>query len=130
MGLDDMHSRVQKEMSDVVAKPRTIISEKSWLSCEVLSDWRKENITPIFKKGKKEELGNYRLVSLTSVPGKFMEQVLQEVRLRCMQDKEIQDGQYSFTKGRSCPTSPMAFCDWVKVSSSRSEGTVKLLFQW
>lgn len=42
-------------------------------------DYKLVNIVPVFKKCEKEDPRNYRLVSLTSVSGKVMEKIIQEL---------------------------------------------------
>ncbi|KAJ7410017.1 LINE-1 reverse transcriptase [Willisornis vidua] len=58
---------ILQELADVITKPLSMTSEQSW---------KLVNVVLVFKKGRKEDPENYKLVSLTSVPGKVMEKII------------------------------------------------------
>jgi len=122
---------VLRELADVIAEPLSIIFERSWRTGEVPEDWRKANVTPIFKKGKKEDPGNYRPVSLTSILGKVMEQLILEVIIKQVKEKKvIRSSQRGFTKGKPCLTNLIAFYDGMTgwVDEGRAMDVVYLEF--
>ncbi|RMC13388.1 hypothetical protein DUI87_10923 [Hirundo rustica rustica] len=131
MGPDGIHPRVMRELADEVAKPLSIIYHQSWLTGEVLDDWKLANVTPIHKKGAKEDPGNYRPVSLTSVPGKIMEQFILSAITQNLQDGQgIRPSQHGFRRGRSCLTNMITFYDQVirLVDAGKAVGVVYLDF--
>jgi len=73
IGPDGIHPRVLRELAEELAKPLSIICQQSWLTEQLPDNWRITNVTPIYKKGRKDNPGNYRPASLTSVPGKIVE---------------------------------------------------------
>jgi len=110
MGPDGMHPQVLRELADVIAEALSIIFERSRRTGKVSEDWRKANVTPIFKKGKKEDPGNYRPVSLNFILGKVMEQLILVVIMKQVEEKKvIRRSQHGFTKGKSCLTNLIAF---------------------
>ncbi|KAM6352119.1 hydroxylysine kinase isoform 5-T9 [Alca torda] len=79
---------------------------------DVPDDWRVANVTPVYKKGRKEDPGNYRPVSLTSIPGKIMERIiLSELSRQVQGSQGIRASQHGFRKGRSCLTNLISFDD-------------------
>lgn len=110
MGLEGMHPQVLRELADIIARPLSIIFDRSWQLGEVPEDWSKANVTPIFKNGKKEEPRTYRFVGLTSIPGKVTEQLILETISRHMNNKKFfRSSQHGFTKGKSCLTNLINF---------------------
>jgi len=114
MGPDRIHPRVLRDLSVELAKPLSIIYQQSWLTGEVPGDCRIDIVTPIYKKGWKEDPGNYRPVSLTLVPDKIMERFILSVLTGHVKDNQgIRPSQHGFMKGRSCLTNPISFYDQV-----------------
>uniref|UniRef100_A0A8C2SLP0 Reverse transcriptase domain-containing protein n=1 Tax=Coturnix japonica TaxID=93934 RepID=A0A8C2SLP0_COTJA len=110
MGPDEIDPRVLKELAEVIAEPLSVIFQRSLLTGEVPEDWRLANVTPIYRKGCKEDLGNYGPVSLTLVPRKVKERiVLREITRQVWDDQEIRPSQHGFVKGRSCLTNLISF---------------------
>lgn len=64
---------VLSELAEIVVRPLSTVFGKSWQTDKVSVNWREANLTPVFKKGKKQDPRNYRSISLTSLPGKVMD---------------------------------------------------------
>jgi len=102
---------VLRELAEVTAKLFSIIFERSWRKGGVPEAWRKGSVTPLFRRGK-EDLGNCRAVSLTSVPEKVMEQFILDITSKKVEEKEvIKSSENGFTKEKSCLTNWVALYD-------------------
>ena len=89
LGPHELHPRVLKELAEELPEPLSIIFLKSWEMGEVPDDWRIANVVHIYKKGKKKETGNYRPVSLTSIPGKILEQTIKQSLCKHLENKAV-----------------------------------------
>lgn len=86
LGAHGIHPRGLGEVSDVIAGSFSIIYQRSW---EVPADWKLASVSSVFKKGVRGDLGNYRPVSLTSVPGKITEKILPGGIQRPLKDNAV-----------------------------------------
>jgi len=110
-----------KEVRDLLVTPLSILLRRSLDEGVVPDDWKIANVYPIFKKGVKSQISNYRPVSLTSQVSKVIESVLRDAIVSHLETNElIQDSQHGFRKGRSCLTNLLVFLD--KVTGYIDEG--------
>ncbi|CAM4590202.1 unnamed protein product, partial [Caretta caretta] len=111
---DGIHPRVLKELKCEIVELLTMVCNLSFKSATVPNDWKKANVTPIFKKGSRGDPGNYRPVSLTSVPGKLVETIVKNKIVRHIEEhKLLHKSQHGFCKGRSCLTNLLEFFEGV-----------------
>ncbi|XP_059578763.1 RNA-directed DNA polymerase from mobile element jockey isoform X1 [Alligator mississippiensis] len=113
-GPDELHPRVLKALANIIAEPLARIFERSWRTGQVPEDWKRANVVPIFKKGRKEDPGNYRPVSLTSILGKIFEKIIKAHICESPAGQIMLRGhQHGFVAGRLCLTNLVSFYDQV-----------------
>ena len=115
-GLDEIPALLLHEVAEEIAEPITHLFRTSLAEGHIPDNWRKANITPIFKKGSRNSPNNYRPVSLTSILCKTMEGIVKKRVLQHFVDNNlICNEQHGFTPGRSCCTQLLDTLDyWTK----------------
>jgi hypothetical protein len=101
-GPDRISTHMRKETADVIADPLCRIFNYSLARGELPNRWKNANVVPIHKKGPKEEVSNYRPVSLLPVAGKVFERCIHtEVIDYMLTENKLSGLQGAFIPGRS-----------------------------
>ena len=115
MGPDGIHGLVLKKCSSTLANPLSTLFKISYYSSKIPDDWKTANVVPIHKKGSKENVENYRPISLTSLVMKIFEKIIRDDIYHRCKDK-IDSRQHGFLPGKSCGTQLLEFCDSLSLS--------------
>ena len=75
-GHDDISIRMIKICDEVLVKPLSLIFTNCLETCTFPDLWKKSNIIPIHKKNDKQNIKNYRPVSLLPIFGKIFERLI------------------------------------------------------
>lgn len=111
-GPDGITGKFLKEFKDELAKPLALLFNKSYESGKVPCDWKKANVTPIFKKGSKFKACNYRPVSLTCIICKIMESIIKDNLVQYLEENNlITNSQHGFRQKRSCLTNLLEYVE-------------------
>ncbi|XP_044766875.1 uncharacterized protein LOC123322877 [Coccinella septempunctata] len=101
-GRDGLSPAILRRCASSLALPLSLIYQESLRSHCLPSSWVSASVTPIYKKGDSESAANYRPISLTSVPCKVLERIIQEQLLKfALENGLIPPAQHGFVPGRS-----------------------------
>ena len=75
-GPDGISPRMLKEASTVIYKPLTKLINLSLSTCRVPEAWKRANVLPLHKKNEKNNMNNYRPISLLSCVSKVLERAI------------------------------------------------------
>ena len=88
-----------------------------------MASWKLANVSPIFKKGKRNMAENYLPISLTSIACRLMEKILKnQIMEHLINEKLLSMKQHGFVNKRSKVTQLLNYLD--KASDSIVDGNV------
>ena len=114
-GPDGIHGKILKHCAAGLAHPLSMLFRLSYNSGSLPRDWKVANVVPVHKKGSKDNVENYRPISLTSLVMKTFERVLKK-ELLARTAHLLDERQHGFLSHKSCTTNMVGFLDKVVLS--------------
>jgi hypothetical protein len=100
-GPDGISAEVLKLGGSASVRGLKAISDQVWKEEAVPSDWQKQLIVPLHKKGSWTECDNYRGIALLSTPSKILCRAILN-RLKPLVESLLREGQFGFRRGHGC----------------------------
>ena len=88
-GLDGVSNKLLKFAAHIVAPSLTEIFTTSINTGIFPTEWKTARVTPIFKKGKKKDLNNYRPISVIPTVAKILEKIVYEQLFSYFNDNNL-----------------------------------------
>ena len=111
-GPDEIHPLILIGVVKSISKPIAQLLNKTMEVGKLPMDWKKANVSPIYKKGARNKAENYRPISLTSIICKLMESFIKdEIMSHIKANNLLSLKQYGFLSGRSTTTQLLHYLD-------------------
>lgn len=111
-GPDDIHPCLLKNCAEYVVQPIALLFKRSIDEGVVPKVWKTVTITPIHKKGSKNDVTNYRPISKLCALAKIFEKIIHDQLYSTLKHSFIPQ-QHGFLRGRSTTTNLVEFIDTV-----------------
>ena len=119
-GPDNIGGLLLKNCAQSISYPLSILFNISFRTGSLPTEWKMANIVPVYKKGDKNCIENYRPIYLTCIVSKIFEKcIMDELLSHC---KElINDSQHGFLPNKSCVTQLLPFSHDISLSLNFGE---------
>jgi hypothetical protein len=111
-----------KKFREVLVRPMTILYRKCITDAVFPAHWKIAHVIPLHKDGSKDNVSNYRPISLTSVIGKILERyVYFHLENFFIKNKLIDENQFGFKNARSVCLQLLVLKNYLEESLSNNE---------
>ena len=126
-GPDAIHGKILKNCAVGLAYPLSLLFKLSYNTGCVPKEWKIAHVVPVHKKGSKENIENYRPISLTSLVMKTFERLLKN-EILSRTNHLLDERQHGFLANKSCTTNMIGFCDSLALSLNDHKRTDVIYF--
>ncbi|RYE24260.1 MAG: hypothetical protein EOP45_06005, partial [Sphingobacteriaceae bacterium] len=117
-GPDEISPFVVKKCVDAIVWPIWLLYQKTFDNGQIPEALKTSRVVPVYKKGKKSDVTNYRVIAISSVIMKIFETAM-KFQLNAIVEPKLSNAQHGFRANRSVQTNLLSESSYVHKAFAR-----------